>query len=367
MKVLHIIPTLASGGAEKMLVDLVEEMKKAGVWVEVLVLSDSEDFYSERIRELKIPIHFSPINKVYHLLQVKVIKDYLSRDFDIVHAHLFAPQLYVAYIKQFMGGKTVLITTEHNTHNRRREKKYFKFIDSWMYKKYTKIIANTEGTKEEMINYLPKVAVKTVVVHNGIRIKQYLEAKPLERKELVSNYRENDILIVMVAAMREQKDYETLIRASALLPENYHILLVGIGERLTDVKEYAKEYGTPKISFLGRRSDVPSILKSCDIFVLSSKWEGFGLVAVEAMSADLPIIVSDVAGLREVVEGVGTFFEVGNEEDLKRQILNTPKDRIEGKELNSEKKQKMILYSIEKMASNYLRIYREVTGEEKLK
>jgi len=365
LKILHIIPTLESGGAEKMLVDLVGEMKKAGVWVEVLVLSDSEDFYSLRIRELGIPIYFSPVNKVYHPLQIKVIKEHLNRNFDIVHAHLFAPQLYVAYVKQFMRGETTLITTEHNTHNRRREKRYFKLIDSWMYKKYTKIIANTEGTKEEMIKYLPKMAEKTVVVHNGIRIEQYLKAKPLERKELVRNYRENDILIVMVAAMREQKDYETLIRASILLPENYHILLVGVGERLNEVKEYAKEYGNTKISFVGRRSDVPSILKSCDIFVLSSKWEGFGLVAVEAMAAGLPIIVSDVAGLREVVEGVGTFFEVGNEEDLKRQILKTSNELLEGKEFNTEKKRKMLMYSIEKMVSNYLSVYKEATGEKR--
>jgi len=359
MRVVHIIPTLESGGAEKMLIDLLEEMKKSEVTIEVFVLSDKGDFYSKKLQDLDITIHFSPINIVYHPLQILVIKQFLNNNFDIVHAHLFAPQLYIAISKIIkFGFKSTLITTEHSTHNRRREKKYFKVLDNWMYKKYSKIIANTEGTKKELNKYLPNTTAKTIVVQNGIQVGEYINAKPLKRAELIKNYRENDILIVMVAAMREQKDHETLIRASKLLPENYHILFVGAGERINNVKEYAENYGE-NIHFLGRRSDVPSILKACDIFVLSSKWEGFALVAIEAMAAGLPVIVSDVVGMKEVVDGVGKLFEVGNENELAKQILSIKLKTLKGQDFIGLKNEKYLLYNIETVSSNYLRVYHE--------
>lgn len=75
----------------------------------------------------------------------------------------------------------------------------------------------------------------------------------------------------MVAARREQKDQETLIRASKLLTSEYRMIFVGDGERMEEVKQYAKDYGADNILFLGNRKDVPAIMKTVDIFVLSSK------------------------------------------------------------------------------------------------
>ncbi|MCK1998548.1 glycosyltransferase [Psychrobacillus psychrodurans] len=364
MRILHIIPHLDSGGAEKMLVDIVEEMKKLDLSIEVLVLSDKDDIYSEKIRSLDIPVHFSPVNIVYHPLQFFIVRKFLKKNFDIVHTHLYAPQLYAALVQRFINVNTSFITTEHNTHNRRREAKIFKLLDNWMYKKYTKIIAISEGTKIELNNYLSNTYDKTLIVSNGIRLEHYINAVPLKRESLITNYLENDKWIIMVAAMRDQKDHETLIRASKLLPPNYHILLVGEGERFSKVKEYAKKYEDNKIHFLGRRLDVPSILKTCDIFVLSSKWEGFGLVAVEAMAAGLPLIVTNVPGLREVVDGVGRFFEVGDEEELAKQILNTANETIDESKISNIRKEKFHLYSIENTVSNYLDVYLEATGNE---
>ncbi|WP_313892930.1 glycosyltransferase [Psychrobacillus sp.] len=363
MRVLHIIHHLDSGGAEKLLVDIAEEMKNTGLKVEVLVLSNDGDIYSEKLKSLDVPVHFSPVNIVYHPLQLFVIKKILKNNFDIVHTHLYAPQLYIAIVKGFLNVQTVYITTEHNTYNRRRDKRVFKYLDSWMYKKFTKIIAISEGTKNELNNYLPYTSKTTTVISNGIRLEQYIDAKPLKREELVKKINENDKLIIMIAAMREQKDHETLIRASNLLPENYHILFVGEGDRLKKVTDYAKKYGNNNIHFLGRRLDVPSILKTCDIFVLSSKWEGFGLVAVEAMAAGLPVIVSNVPGLREVVDGVGNFFEVGDEKELAQQILNTENETIDKHEANSLRNEKCLSYSIENTVSEYLQIYLEAINK----
>ena len=127
---------------------------------------------------------------------------------------------------------------------------------------------------------------------------------------------EGEKIVLMVAAMREQKDHETLIRASKLLPQEYRIIFVGEGERMEEVQNYARENGSASILFLGRRADVPSIMKASDVFVLSSKWEGFGLVVVEAAATGLPVVASDVDGLNGVVKTIGgQVIEQFNEHD----------------------------------------------------
>lgn len=357
LKVLHIIPTLSSGGAEKMLVDIVIEMKKKNIEVEVLVLSRQGDFYSKKIIEAGIPVHFGKVNKVYHFSHIWTIIQFFKKDYDVIHTHLFAPQLFTAIARKVVRKKISLVTTEHSTHNRRREKKIFKILDNWMYQQYDQIIAISNGTKEALNKYLPHTRKKTIVIENGIRLNQYENAKPIDKYELVPNYKEGDKLILMVAAMREQKDHETVIHASKLLPSNYHILFVGDGERFDKVKKYAEEYGSPNIHFLGRRSDVPSIMKSSDIFVLSSHWEGFGLVVIEAMAAGLPIIASNVQGLSEVVGDGGILFEKGNEIDLYEKIRTLSEDIQMRKKIISKSRKRVYLYDVVTTAERYYDLY----------
>ena len=357
LRVLHIIPTLGSGGAEKMLVDIVEEMKKKGIHVEVLVLSRQGDFYSEQIKGMGIPLHFGKVDKVYHYSHLHVIRKFMKQGFNIIHTHLFAPQLYVAVAKKITLNKVKLITTEHNTNNRRRENKFFKPLDNWMYGQYDKVIAITEGAKMELNNYLLSTAKKTVVIENGIKLEQYDNALPLQCRYLVDNYKENDVLILMVAAMGGQKDHETVIRASKLLPDDYHIIFVGEGERMSEVQSYAEGYGDSNIHFLGRRSDVASIMKTSDIFVLSSHWEGFGLVAVEAMAAGLPVIASNVTGLSEVVGDAGILFGSENETELATAIEKVIKDTEYRQKLIKMGVQQSRKYSIQQTVEKYIRIY----------
>ena len=113
----------------------------------------------------------------------------------------------------------------------------------------------------------------------------------------------------MVAGFRPQKDQDTLIRAMALLPDNFRLWLVGDGERRSGLESLIAELGLlNRVNLLGIRTDIPDILEQSDICVLSSHWEGFGLAAVEAMAAGRPVIASDVDGLRDVVKDAGVLF-----------------------------------------------------------
>ena len=95
----------------------------------------------------------------------------------------------------------------------------------------------------------------------------------------------------------------------ARLPENYEVWLVGGGERMETVQRLATDLGIgDRVRFLGVRTDVPALLKSSEVIVMSSHWEGLSLSNIEGMSASRPFIASDVDGLREVTAGYGLLF-----------------------------------------------------------
>ena len=110
------------------------------------------------------------------------------------------------------------------------------------------------------------------------------------------------VRIFMVAGFRYQKDQPTAINSLKFLPKNYHLFLVGDGPECNKCQQLVNEQNlSERVHFLGKRSDVASLLKSADICVISSHWEGFGLAAVEGMAAGKPVVASNIPGVAEVV------------------------------------------------------------------
>ena len=102
--------------------------------------------------------------------------------------------------------------------------------------------------------------------------------------------------------MAPPKNFSVLLDALASIDREYILRVVGDGPELNHVQEYAEKLGIEKnIDFMGSRNDVPEILASSDIFILSSDWEGFPISIIEAMRAGLPVIASRVGGISEAV------------------------------------------------------------------
>jgi glycosyltransferase involved in cell wall biosynthesis len=115
----------------------------------------------------------------------------------------------------------------------------------------------------------------------------------------------------MVARFDSQKDHETLLRALARLRSKiWHLQLIGGGDA-SKIGRMAGELDLlDRIEFVGESSNVPSLLAGLDIFCLISRWEGFPRSILEAMRASLPVVASDVAGVRESVEDTLTGYVV---------------------------------------------------------
>lgn len=352
MKVLHVINNLGSGGAESMLINFFKELKTTDGIFEILLLVDDKIAYNvpNNITISKL----SKSNKRFSFIKLWQLYKFIKiNNFDLVHSHLFPSQYYVAFIKLFFIKKLKIITTEHSTSNSRQKNIFFRLIDKNIYKLYDKIIFISNGVAQSFQKIYPKQALKGVVINNGIPLGKFKPAKKISDK--------SDIFkIIMVARFSKQKDHETLLKALKLLSNNYTLTLVGEGKKLAKIKKLSKSLNIEdRVHFLGFRDDVAKLYQEHDIFVLSSFWEGFGLVVVEAMASGLPIIASNVTGLKEVVRNTGFLFEQGNEKKLAKHIKYIATKEAIKKELIRKGIEKSKLYSIEKLVSETLNLYKK--------
>ena len=171
----------------------------------------------------------------------------------------------------------------------------------------------------------------------------------------------NRKVIAMVAGFRYQKDQETLIRAMSYVPKDVELWLIGDGERRTIIEQCVKEKGLEnRVRLLGIRNDIPSILKTVDIVVQSSHWEGFGLAAVEGMAAGKPVVASNVAGLSQVVSNAGVLFPLGDDKalaDILNKLLTDYKyyNTVKGRCVKRAHK-----FDISKMVYKYCQVYQSL-------
>ena len=190
-----------------------------------------------------------------------------------------------------------------------------------------------------------------MVIHNGVDTEAF---SSIRQKKIPNS-------LIMVSRFASSKDQETVIRAMKMLNEDVTVRFVGDGEKLEHCKQMARDCGVEnRVSFLGARSDVSNLVAESYIGIQSSNWEGFGLTVVEMMAAGLPVIATDVDGLKQVVEGAGVLFPVGDEVALAHQVNHILNDKIFYDSLSEASKKRAEKYDISMTAQQYVNCYKQI-------
>lgn len=356
MKILHVITSLRTGGAEKLMVDLLPRLKAKGLEVDLLLFDGSDTPFRQEIESKGIKVFDLGVGgSVYSPLRLLKLIPFL-KNYHVIHTHNTAPQLYVAVASFFKRVK--LVTTEHGGSNRRRAIKGFRTIDKWMYRQYDNVICIAERTKENLLNYLGVDLPGVVTINNGVDIARYANALPSEELEAIAP---DSRKIMMVAGFRWEKDQDTLIKAVVELPDHFHLFLVGDGVRRSELEALAYQSGiSDRVHFLGMRSDVDNLLHAVDYIVMSSHFEGLSLSSVEGMSVGKPFLASDVDGLREVVEGAGVLFPHGDAEALAAEIGRLADNPEEYAAVADRCRRRADQFDISAMVNSYSKIYQSL-------
>lgn len=357
MKILHVITSLNTGGAEKLLVDMAPLYEKKEFQIDVLLFDGTDTPFRRQLEKSGMKIISLGKRFVYNPLFILKLIPYL-RSYDIVHTHNTACQYFVAIAKIITPNRVKLVTTEHSTTNRRRNILLFRLLDKFIYAQYNFIISISSAATKSLKKHLnTKLPIRTI--SNGINIPLFQCAKPLNKNEL--NLKYTSFIITMVAGFRQEKDQDTLIRAISFLPNEYCLCLVGDGVRRSICEKLAKSLGIEeRIRFTGIRVDIPQILKTSDIIVMSSHYEGLSLSSIEGMSVGKPFIASDVNGLREITEGAGILFPHQDEKVLAEIIENLINNDSLYKQIAEQCKKRASEYDIQKTVNAYEEIYKKV-------
>ena len=355
LRILHVITSLRTGGAERLMVDLLPRLREKGLGIELAVFDGTRTDFYHALKQQGIPIHTLGMGlKAMHSPKCILPLRRLIRQFDVVHTHNTPCQFFAAFACIGLKNAPQLVTTEHSTNNDRRKYSLLKPIDRWMYGRYTQIIGVSESTTQALLDYLPHLS-HCQTINNGIDVRSFQQAIPAE--DLMQQFSEVKRL-VMAAAFRAAKDHETVICALHHLPDEYHLLLAGDGERRRMVESFVESQNlSHRVHFLGNRQDVAAVLKTADVVVMSSHYEGFGLSAVEGFASGRPVVASDVPGLREIIGGAGILFPQGDALELAHNIIAL----TENETLRQTKIEKGILharrYDISTMVDAYTQLY----------
>lgn len=354
MKILHVITSLYTGGAERLMVDLLPTLgNDEDFQVDLLLINGVETPFKKALKQAGIKVcALSMTNDVYNLRNIFRFRRFLAHnDYDIIHTHNTACQLFVPIAKSLTRNKAKLVTTEHNTTNHRRTKWWLKPLDKWMYRKYAAIVCISDLTRHNLEQYLG-TDWPMHTIYNGVDTKRF--ARPV--KDISG---QQDFVVTMVAAFRPQKDQDTLIRAFTHLEPNYRLQLVGGGQRGEELKALCRELGLEdRVQFLGVRMDVPDIMEQSDVIVLSSHWEGFGLAAVEGMASGRPMVATDGDGLRDIVGGAGVLFQPGDDQELASAIKRLCETPDYYRQVALACQERAQHYDISVMADGYSNLYR---------
>ena len=354
MRILYVITSLLTGGAEKLVVDLIPKLIEKGHQVDLAVFNAKETPLMKQLEKCQVCKIHKLGNSFYDIRHIFKLR-HIMKDYDIIHTHNSSPQLFAAIAN--LGLHKKLVTTEHNTFNRKRNNVFMRTVDHWMYKKYDRIVCISDRAAENLMVYLGTNS-RIQTIYNGIDVEQYFKAPP------INGMHGERFVILMVAAFRSQKDQDTLVRAMKLLPKNQYVLwLAGYGERIKKVKDLVKELQLEEqVSFLGNRNDVPRLLHTADVVVMSTHYEGLSLSNIEGMSVGKPFVASDVDGIHEVTDGYGLLFPHEDAQALADVIIKLRDDSLFYKEVAERCYTRAQDFDLQRTVDAYDKVYSSVFG-----
>ncbi len=314
--VLHVITTIEMGGAEKQLLVLAREQQASGRSVSVVFLKGNpelrDSFEKFGVQVFDDISNRNPLTQIYKLRKISNKIPNL-----IMHAHLPRAELMSAIVRK----KNTLVISRHNA------EAFFpshpgilsRILSRFVSRRSTLVIAISSAVKDFLIenNEIDK-SKKIQVIYYGFD-SNHQEIGSTNRK-LDSNFR-----IGTIARLVPQKDLGTLLSAFKRTIEknpSLNLSIVGDGYLRDFLQNESKDLGiSSSVLWLGRTKDISSYLQSIDLFVLTSRYEGFGLVLLEAMCAEVPILAPNNSAIPEVL---GTdypgLFETGNSAELSTKI-----------------------------------------------
>ena len=383
MKIIQIITELYPAGAEKILLNLSAELKKRGHDVKVISLQSLPNKQTDIVDSLKSnDISIVSLNitkwtpwKVFKIIRIlkqeinNQALDNRNQETDIkyetpyqkskiiLHSHLIHANLTLRFASIFLNRKRIKIINTIHIAEKRASKWWHFFFDKLTFKLCDVQTAVSGAVKVFHAKKMGICPDKISVIYNGITLPKRLNKEQTVKLVNEWNFEDCTKIIGSAGRLNWQKGYdiflENIPELSAIVPENekWGIVILGEGEQRDHLEKIINKTKCENIKIIlpGYRKDAADCIGAFNLFIMPSRYEGFGLTLIEAMAHGIPILANNIDSLPELIEdysnGATTDFS-------KRNFLNDFQVFI-----NQPKKKPYFQYTVENMTSEYLKFY----------
>jgi glycosyltransferase involved in cell wall biosynthesis len=333
MKILHLTPTYlpTQGGAEYQIKYL-------------------DDYYNSNGHISKVVL-----NKGLSLSFLKEIRSFKP---NVVHCHFAIPN---GFLLALFNKKIPFIITSHG-YDIQKDKDIgygsrLNPIKAWMVKYALKRASRHTIVSESMRSDAISAGSKSNqirVVYNAIPKRNILNWNNKGKTQ--------EKYVLSLCRFHKKKGLDTLLKAAALLP-NQKFIIVGTGEELENLINLNNKLNNKNVEFVGEKigGEKDELFHNCTLFCLPPRKEPFGIVFLEAMEHNKPIVCTKVDGIPEVVGGAGAYVEVDDYKELAQTIKKVLDNKTYYEVLSKNAKNQLKQFYITKIAQQYIQIYQEVT------
>lgn len=288
---------------------------------------------------------------------------------DLIHAQQYTPFFY-ALTSRGLFGRVPIVFTEHGRWHPDYPRKKRMLFNRIMIRKRDQFLGVGEAVRTALIRNEGLPQDRVDVVYNGINLAPF-DAPPTDRSLVRSElgFSPEDFLIIQVARLDSLKDHPTAIRAMRHVVKampHARLVLVGEGPERARIEPLIRELKLEgHVKLLGARRDVPRLLFAADVFLLTSISEGIPLTIIEAMAAGLPVVSTDVGGVREILGDppVGYLAPAGDDWKLAEGVIHLANNPPIRKVWSEQGRRRAFeIFSEQTMHARYAEIFDSVIG-----
>lgn len=346
MNVLFVVTGLAIGGAEKQVCSLADAFVSKGFRVKIVTLTADKGVLPDSIGIEVISLNIKK-GSLFSFFKAMGAYRGIFKSFepDVIHAHMFHANIFTRLMQFFIERHTLINTAHNKTEGGRLRVLAYRLTDR-LCDLFTNV--SKEAVQEfENVRATPKN--RMIHIYNGVDQRKYSYSaaeKKRIREEL--GIASDEQLILSVGRLTKQKNHVLLLGAfkELLKIRPFKLVIVGDGPERIKLERVIEELGIgPSVILYGKIDNAGSFYSASDLFVLSSAWEGFGLVLVEAILSECIVVSTDCGGVREVIGDDNLLVPVNDKAALANKINSVLSlSEVESRNLKNNLKHRVLTH-----------------------
>jgi glycosyltransferase involved in cell wall biosynthesis len=366
VKIIRIITWLPYGGIEKKIVDVLSRLNRKKFISLVCCLRKKKGIYEGELERCGIKVHKLNFKSRLDPIEILKLANLLKREnIKIVHSHMYRANI-PAIIAGKLANVPVIIPQVHNIEEWKGKRQFI--LEKFVYPFSNRIVTVSEAVKKFEIENTGLNPYKFSTIYNGVDLEKYRFSES-EKQKFKNRLGIKGKVIGVVARLYPQKGHIYLLMAAKkILKEipDVKFLIIGTGPLRSYLEQKTKDFAVDKnFIFTGAIKETLKYYSIMDISVLSSKIEGFSNVVLESMASGVPMVATRVGGNPEaIIDGkTGFLVAYGNETGLAKKITTLLRNEEICKKMGEKAKERVSLFSLEKMVENVENLYDELLHE----